>query len=346
MSASSMSVSGTDTGGRGGMLQNIKHINVVIHDFDRSMEFYQGLLTMKCVHGPFAAIGKEMARAFGITNTGTRVPNAVDVAAFLRWTDDDNDAVVDLGWWQRPPSEGEPYRNPNNVGHQRIAFRVRGIDEIYETLKEKGVKFNAAPLTLELGESVRMCCFTDPDGVRLALLEPSSAAHDAGSAFERIFYVSTCVRDLDASLRLYQDALGMSLVGEPFSLKGPEVAQLFGVSDTSSGSLRGAWLRPGTGDYALVELLQWIEPASTGKPYDVQTAAGGSFANHVGIPRVAFNVRGIHEVHDSLVSHGLKFVSPPQVTDIGPDVAYCCFTNLDGTILQLYEYVRGTEREH
>jgi len=326
------------------VLRNIKHINVVIKDFDRSMDFYVKTLGMRCVHGPFAAIGRQMATAFGITNTNTEVPNAVDVAAFLRWSDDDDDAVVDLGWWQRPPSEGRPYASINNVGHQRIALKVRGVDRVYEDLRAKGVNFNTPPVTLDLGQPVRLCCFDDPDGVHLALLELGQTnASDPG--FERIAYVSTCVRDLDKSLKLYRDVLGMELVLGPFALNGPELA-VFAIQPSGNVQARGVWLRPGGGDYALVELMEWIQPPSTGAPYALTTPTGGSFANHTGIPRVAFSVKDIQKVYKTIADMGMRFISPPQVTDIGPDVAYCCFTNLDGTILQLYEYVRGTEREH
>ena len=324
------------------MLESIKHINVVIKDLDRSLDFYNGKLGAHCSHGPFMAIGAQMAVAFGIKNTDTEIPNGADTAAFLRWTDADEDTVIDLGWWHRPRSEGEAYHKPNNVGHQLLNLKVHDIDSVYEDLSAKGIKFNSKPVTVNISEEVRFACFDDPDGVGLRLVEQTSEGGLPG--FERIFGVSTVVRDLDKSLPVYTKMYGMDVVRGPFELEGPEIASAFRV-DGSEAKLRGVWLQPGGSDNGtLMELIQWITPATSGEPYPLTTPEGGSFCNHVGIPRVAFIVKGIYDIHKEFVDRGVKFVSPPQVTDIGPDVAYCCFTDPDGTILQLYENVLGDEK--
>lgn len=327
------------------MLSYIKFVNVIITDFARSIDFYRDKLGMRAVYGPFAVFGTEIATAFGITNTGTEVPLPVELACFFRWSDDDNDVVVNLGWWQRPPPDGRPYPSIFNVGHQRMTFKVQNIDQVYRDLVAKGIKFNTPPITLDLGRRVRVCYFDDPDGIHLGLLDDSPTTSKETAALERIHHVSTCVRDLEESLKVYRDVLGMQVVLGPFDLEGRELADALALRDSPDIHARGVWIRPDDGEHGLMELIEWKQPSSTGQPYSLTTPAGSSFAQHVGIPRVGFWVEDVQGVYDTLVGRGVKFINPPVTTDMGPDTAYCCFLNPDGTVLQLYKYVRGNERE-
>jgi catechol 2,3-dioxygenase-like lactoylglutathione lyase family enzyme len=327
------------------MFEYIKHINVVTKDFARSMDFYQKKLGMRSVYGPFGVFGPEMAAVFGITNTNTESPLAAEIACFLRWSDDDTDTVLDLGWWLSPPAEGEAYRDPTNVGHQRLDFKVGDIDRVYQDLVRDGVAFNSPPVSVDLGREVRFCHFFDPDGVRLGLIQ-DSAAEASGPGFERIHCVSTCVRDLEASIGMYRDVLGMEVVLGPFALAGPQVAQAFGLPHGQDAHAVGAWLRPGKAAGTLFELIEWKTPPTSGEPYPLSTPEGHSFGNHVGIVRVAMWVDDLQGTYRELKERGARFITPPVVTDMGPDCGYCCFPNLDGTVLQLYKYVRADERTY
>ena len=152
--------------------------------------------------------------------------------------------------------------------------------------------------------------------------------------------------DLETALAFYEDVLGMTRKVGPFHIEGSEIGQLYGLSGYPGASISGAWMYPGGGDDStLVELIEWHRPQSGGAAYPVRLESGGSFANHIGIPRTAFNVTGCQEIYEALVSRGVSFVSPPLTTNIGPEVMYCCFENYDGTILQLYEYVSGGDEQ-
>jgi catechol 2,3-dioxygenase-like lactoylglutathione lyase family enzyme len=295
-------------------------------------------------YGPFTALGTGMAAAFGLRATETRKPFGVDTAAFLRYSQDEEEVVVDLGWWHRPKSTGAPYARPHNVGHQRTGIRVPDAGKVHDELAQMGIAAMSAPLDLDLDGHVNTFCLRNPDGVGVQVFDTPESRSDSD---RRIKFISITVRDLEVSLPFYRDVLGMGVVRGPFDFGGPDVGRLYGLSGHKSAAVRGVWLRPGDlKDGTLIELLEWQKPASDGHPYGRYVAGGGSYANHIGIVRIAFNVDGYQQVYDSLVGEGVQFVSAPQITDIGPDVAYCCFEDPDGSILQLYEYVRGTEAEY
>jgi catechol 2,3-dioxygenase-like lactoylglutathione lyase family enzyme len=327
------------------MLEYIKHIKAVTTDFRRSMDFYQDVLGMRPVHGPFGAFGYEMAEAFRIADTGTERPTPAEIACFLRWSDDERDVVLDLGWWLSPRSEGLPYAKATNIGHQRVDLAVGDIAFVYQALKNKGVQFESPPTSADLGREVAFCHFTDPDGIRLGLIQVGGR-NTGNPGLQRIHSISICVTDLERSLEFYREVLGMELELGPFCLEGDEAGAAFGVAGGVRARAIGAWVRPRTSDLALVELLQWIEPPALGRPYPMVTPEGHSFANHVGIPRVAFWATDVQHAYEELKNRGVRFVSPPVVTDIGPDCSYCCFLDPDGTILQLFRYVRGSERDY
>ncbi len=108
------------------------------------------------------------------------------------------------------------------------------------------------------------------------------------------------------------------------------MASVFPIGADGSASLRGAWLRPGSGvRNTLIELVEWIDPATTGTPYET--------VYNLGFPRVAFYVTDIQSEYERLREH-VEFFSPPVITDLsGAKAGYNCFRDLDGTILQLYE---------
>ncbi len=148
------------------MIKSIFHINVNVTDFDRSLAFYQ-MVGFKVVldlgEGPNAANDK-----------GLNVPNSVMRAALLTLGDDPRATRLDLIEWKQPQTEGEPYPHLYHTGAARIALFTKGLDEEYERLKDEGVEFVSEPMTMRFpnGSGSKFCCFKDPDGTFLELIEP------------------------------------------------------------------------------------------------------------------------------------------------------------------------------
>jgi catechol 2,3-dioxygenase-like lactoylglutathione lyase family enzyme len=60
----------------------------------------------------------------------------------------------------------------NNIGCTHVAFSTENsINELYDDLVGKGVKFYSPPQSIELeGEVISFCYFKDPDGITLEFI--------------------------------------------------------------------------------------------------------------------------------------------------------------------------------
>ena len=58
----------------------------------------------------------------------------------------------------------------NDLGASHVAFTVSNIDEMYEKLKQSGIKFNAPPQLSPDGYAKVTFCF-DPDGTPVELVQ-------------------------------------------------------------------------------------------------------------------------------------------------------------------------------
>jgi len=150
------------------MIHTVDHINIVVANLERSIQFYTELL------------------GFELTRRAHLEGEWIETIAGLKGVSADVAYV-------RPPG-GEPrieliqYHSPpgvtlhetamaNTVGLRHIALRVEGVQELYERLRKAGVRFIGPPTPVpggvvnhDAGEKV-LCYFYDPDGVLLEFAE-------------------------------------------------------------------------------------------------------------------------------------------------------------------------------
>jgi catechol 2,3-dioxygenase-like lactoylglutathione lyase family enzyme len=142
---------------------------------------------------------------------------------------------------------------------------------------------------------------------------------------QRLFHVNICVRDMERSIRFYQD-LGFTKVND-FTLDDPTVGDALGVN---AKKLRGVFMRLGSDPNApVLDLVQFIEPPTQGQPYPT--------LNNVGICRIAFTVDDIDRTYEELKAKRVEFVAPlKKLTGPGGrQMGVVCFKDPDGTILEL-----------
>ena len=135
----------------------------------------------------------------------------------------------------------------------------------------------------------------------------------------------TC-RDIETSVRFYED-LGLKVVEPVRELDQDALAQAMGLPE---GHIKVLHLAPpnATSNF-FIDLVQWLNPASTGEPYPA--------LNHVGINRVALRVSDIDSMTTTLRGRGIKFLTgEPQ--SFGP-IKTIVTTDPDGVFIQLLEWL-------
>lgn len=133
------------------MFHGIEHTALSVSDLDRSLAFYRDLLGMNVV---FEVDFSD--ETLGIVNGLTGCKARVAHLAL-------GDSVLELFEYREP--EGRPLareRRQCDTGFIHIGFRVTGIHEHYQRMKQAGVRFFSEPLEVRPGTSI--VYFQGPDG--------------------------------------------------------------------------------------------------------------------------------------------------------------------------------------
>ena len=144
--------------------------------------------------------------------------------------------------------------------------------------------------------------------------------------FRRFFHVNVCVRDMERSIRFYQD-LGFKKIND-FMLGGgtPGIGEALGLEVKK---LRGVFMRLGDDPNSMIlDLVQFVDPPAQGQPY--------ATLNNIGICRIAFIVDDIEATYAALVAKGIEFLAPLKRLNgpRGSKIGVMCFKDPDGTVLE------------
>jgi catechol 2,3-dioxygenase-like lactoylglutathione lyase family enzyme len=151
------------------MLQAIDHVNLVVRDLGRLEAFYQSALGLK-ITKRVTISGEWIDRTVGLSNVRAQVVY-LELPAGPR---------IELIRYDSPPSPdaSADAQSPNATGPRHIAFRVDGIDELVERLRNAGVEFFSqvqtvpdSQVTYTDGVRKRLVYFRDPEGNILELCE-------------------------------------------------------------------------------------------------------------------------------------------------------------------------------
>lgn len=146
-------------------IKDIFHINVNCTDLERSRAFYE-------------LVGFTVVVELGVGGTaemlaGLGLPPDRKAKAVLMMLEPDKPrgTRIDLIEWVDPPTTGTTPADLTHVGAVRIALWTIGIDAEYERLRAAGVEFLSPPVAMPGSGGVRFCCFPDPDGTILELID-------------------------------------------------------------------------------------------------------------------------------------------------------------------------------
>jgi glyoxylase I family protein len=144
--------------------QGIEHVAIVVRNLEMTLPFYRDVLGFpvlfdKELDDPGVGAGQ------GLEEVRTRIVILEVPGGRTR-----------LELLQYRSHIGEPLRldnRPYDSGVRHVAFVVEALDQAYETLLARGVRFISPPTKLETPEArgTRFCYFRDPDGVLLELEE-------------------------------------------------------------------------------------------------------------------------------------------------------------------------------
>ena len=138
-------------------------------------------------------------------------------------------------------------------------------------------------------------------------------------------HVSITCRDIEQSISFYE-RLGLTVIKRIPNVRENGIAKAFQLP---KGHLTVAYLAPPQATSKIfIDLVQWLEPESTGTAYTA--------LNHVGLNRLAFRVSNIDATVLSLRERGISFLKDePQV--FGDGIRSIVTKDPDGVFIQLIE---------
>jgi catechol 2,3-dioxygenase-like lactoylglutathione lyase family enzyme len=154
------------------MIAGVLHFSFTVSDLDRSVAWYTGVLGLELVH--------RQRQDNSYTATLVGIEGVVLEVAQLAVPDVPpgvSTHILELVEYRRPRGLGPRELPTNNVGTAHLALVVTDIGERYERMCGEGVKFRNPPVLITEGanQGGYACYFTDPDGITLELLQPTSA---------------------------------------------------------------------------------------------------------------------------------------------------------------------------
>ena len=141
------------------MLTEVRHIGIVVKNIENSLKFYRDLLGLQ-IQRAMNESGEYIDNMLGFKDVKVKTvkmsaPNGLTLVELLE---------LDV------PSGSSLPRHVNDLGASHVAFTVSNIDEVYDKLKQSGIKFNASPQLSPDGYAKVTFCL-DPDNTPVELVE-------------------------------------------------------------------------------------------------------------------------------------------------------------------------------
>lgn len=148
----------------------INHLNIVVADMARSLEFYVGLLGLRQTFET-ELHGEWIETVTGVAGASAHCVFVMPSGGGCR---------LELLQYRSPTGEFlAPNSLANTLGIRHFALDVDGLDHWYERLRASGIDFFSAPVTVPFrivdGIQKRLCYLKDPDGVIVELCEHQSS---------------------------------------------------------------------------------------------------------------------------------------------------------------------------
>ena len=161
------------------MIVSVDHINLVVSDLERSVDFYTNVLGFRETQRAELE-GEWIETIIGLKTVKASVAYVVSPAGQPR---------LELLQYHSPIGDGFQANSiPNTLGLRHLALSVDNIDSAVHRLREAGTELLSRPVVVptdviqhSTGQKI-LCYFHDPDGI---LLELTEYRHNSLDSLER-----------------------------------------------------------------------------------------------------------------------------------------------------------------
>lgn len=284
------------------LVQAVGAIGMTVSDLDRSLDFYQNVLSFKKVtdvevHG---AAYEHLQGLFGLRMRVVRMQLGEE--------------FIELIEYLTPQGRPIPVDSrSNDHWFQHIAIIVSDMDKAYQWLRRHKVKHASSgpqriPDWNEAAAGIRAFYFRDPDNHNLEILwfPPDKGDpkwhQQTGKLFLGIDHTAIVVSDTDQSLKFYRDTLGMTVAGESenYGTEQEHLNNVFGAR------LRITGLRAASGP--AIEFLEYLTPRD-GRPIPRD-----SRVNDLWHWQVQLLTNSVDRIEQRLRRGKYRFISPGAVS--------------------------------
>ncbi|MFZ2176820.1 MAG: VOC family protein [Rhodococcus sp. (in: high G+C Gram-positive bacteria)] len=277
-------------------VSGFSHVNINCRDIARSLPFYSDVLGLRVAkqfperHDTGALVGLESPHS-----------NMVAVLSPGRGR-----SSIELIEWRlpdQPPEPGVP-AGSRLAGVAHLVFEVPDVDVVHDAARNAGYR----------------CAWADGEHRLLQIEGPDGSVQVTPGTEGTLLGALVDVVDLDASLRCYVDALGLTSgdTSESAPATGPGYRQVDVVVPAAVSPF-------------VITLREYVD----GKTEAVQQRR----ADTPGFLRLAFFDDDVAGAHDRAVEMGSKTLSPPDFFDFGSLTAHAAlWFDVDGVLIEVLSF--------
>jgi catechol 2,3-dioxygenase-like lactoylglutathione lyase family enzyme len=278
---------------------SVESVGMTVSDMDRAMEFYSALTFQKV--SDVEVLGDEFEHLEGVFGARMRIVRMQLGNEFL-----------DLTQYLAPPGRPIPVDSRSNeLWFQHIAIVARDMDEAFQRLRALKVQFvstgpQTLPPSIKAAAGIKAFYFRDPDQHNLEIIYFPPGKGDprwqgnTDKLFLGIDHTAIGISNTDASLKFYQDFLGLRKAGqsENFGTEQEHLNQVFGAHLLITG------MRPASGPG--IEFLEYLTPRDgRPRPADIHANDLVHWQTMIVTDDLNLLVKRLRDAHVSFVSSGV-----------------------------------------
>jgi len=289
------------------MLKRFAYHGFTVSNLDSSVAFYRDLMHMK-LERTYEVAGEGLEEATGFPGAHTKVAILSFGGYFLK-----------LIQYLFPEGKKSFEAKVCDVGASHWAIYVDNVQQAYEELLAKGVKFMSPPVyPYPENPKILFTYMLDPDGMVVELHRGTD--HEGHTAFS--YHHSYTVSDMDKSVAFYRDILGLKVL-RTRQPKGKGIEKGTGLSEVDF-----TLIHMGLDIDESIELFHFVHPK--GKQQSELRLCD------VGCSHAAFDVDDVQQAYEEFHAKGAKFISPPvHLTADGQEATIAYMVDPDSYVVEL-----------